>query len=369
MPEVIFRNAAYDYETLRPKIFYIMDSLGENLILSESRVLIKPNLLAPATPDKAMVTHPLVVKAVVEYVMKKGGRPRISDSPAMGAFEKILKTSGIKDALKGLSADFAEFRDSREVEAGDPFKKIEIAADALDADVIINIPKLKTHSQMLLTLAVKNLFGCIVGLKKPEWHFRVGVDRELFARLLVNIYSVLKPSINILDGILAMEGQGPGRSGMPREIGIIAGSSDALALDFTVTRMLGLRPEELLTNKVSIEMGMSPGKIKIDGDVPTIHDLKFPESSPIVFGPKKLHGLMRRHLVQRPVVDKDMCRLCGECQRYCPAGAINRDKARLHFDYDKCIRCYCCIEVCPIGAIKAKEPAAGKIVKRVVRKR
>ncbi len=256
MPRVIIRKAAYDYKTLRPVFFEVMDALGGERIEANCRVVIKPNLLAPAPPEKAIVTHPLVVRAAVEYVLERHASPVISDSPAMGSFEKVLKESGIKDALKGLDVEYREFKKSVSVAAGVPFHTVAIAEDALTSDVMINLPKLKTHAQMLLTLGVKNLFGCIVGLSKPEWHFRTGVDREIFARLLVQICKAVAPSFTVLDGILAMEGQGPGRGGVPREIGVLMGSNDAVALDAAVCGMLGIGPEELLTCRAAKEMGL-----------------------------------------------------------------------------------------------------------------
>ena len=178
MSEVIIRKAEYNYSTLKPIIFEIMDSLAGEQIQKNIRVVIKPNLLAPASPDKALVTHPLVVKAIVEYILDRGAKPQISDSPAMGSFDRVLRESGIKEALSGLNVEYKEFKDSVSVDIGKPFGKIDIAEDAVHADFFINLPKLKTHTQMLLTLGIKNLFGCIAGLRKPEWHFRTGVNRE-----------------------------------------------------------------------------------------------------------------------------------------------------------------------------------------------
>jgi uncharacterized protein (DUF362 family)/Pyruvate/2-oxoacid:ferredoxin oxidoreductase delta subunit len=369
MSRVIFRKAEYRYEMLKQQCFGIMDAAGGGAIRRGSLVLIKPNLLAPAPPESAMLTHPMLVRAAVEYALEKGARPQVSDSPAMGSFEKILEASGIKEALKGLDVKCREFRESEVVEVGEPFRKIEIAKDALMADFVINLPKLKTHSQMLLTLGVKNLYGCVVGLRKPEWHFRTGVNREMFARLLVQIWGAVRPSVTVLDGILAMEGQGPGRSGRPREIGILIGSDNAVSLDIAVCGMLGIDPDDLLTNKIAREMGFAEGGIKIDGNSPEIRNFVLPEIGPLVFGPERLHGFMRRHLVQRPESDASICRLCGECWRYCPAGAIRRDKKGIRFDYDRCIRCYCCIEVCPHAALSAKETTTGKIVRRIMRKK
>lgn len=364
---VIIEKSSYDYAKLKPVIFSIMDSLCSNLIKPGSRVVIKPNLLAPARPDKAIVTHPLVVKSVAEYALNKGARVQISDSQAMGTFEKILQESGLRDELKGFDVEFKEFRKSVRIDVGGPFKNIEIAEDAINADVLINLPKLKTHVQMLMTLGVKNLFGCIVGLKKPEWHLRTGVSREMFADLLVRIHNAVNPSVTLLDGILAMEGEGPGRSGIPRETGVIMGSDNALALDITVCRMLGLDPYRVLTNQAARDMGHLPEGIEVFGEMPDIKNFKLPEIAPLVFGPPKLHGFMRRHLTQRPVLagKHSLCRLCGECWKYCPAKAISAGKKAVRFDYDKCIRCYCCIEVCPHGALKAEEPFAGRIIRKI----
>lgn len=359
------KQAAYDYKTLRPIVFGIMANFCRDLIRPDTRVVIKPNLLAPATPDKAIVTHPLIVKAVVEYVVQYGARPQISDSQAMGTFDKVLKESGLKEALKGFDVEFKEFKTPTRIDIGEPFNRIEIAGDAMEADVFINLPKLKTHAQMLMTLGVKNTFGCIVGLKKPEWHFRTGVNRDMFAKLLVKIHKAVNPAVTILDGILAMEGEGPGRSGRPRELGVIMGSDNAFALDITVCRMLGLEPDMVYTNKAAREAGFAPEEIETQGKLPFVENYLIPEITPLVFGPGKLHNVMRRHLVQRPVCRGSICKLCGECWRYCPAKAISHDSKQIHFDYEKCIRCYCCIEVCPHGALMSKEPFAGRLIRKL----
>lgn len=364
MSKVIVKRATYDYEALKPQIYEMLDSFVGDLIVKNSRVVIKPNLLAPASPDKAMLTHPLIVRAVAEYVIEKGGKARISDSPAMGTFERVMKESGIRDALQGLDVECREFSSSVTADVGEPFNKIELAEDALQADILINLPKLKTHSQMLLTLGVKNLFGCVVGFRKPGWHFRTGVDREMFATLLVSIYRTIRPTVTILDGILAMEGEGPGKSGVPKRLEMLLASDDAVALDTTVCRMLGVDPKSLLTNRAAEGMGLAPESIVVEGELPRIDGFELPRIVPLVFGPKFSHGMLRRHMVQRPVADDAVCKSCGDCERYCPAKAIARRGKKLAFDYEKCIRCYCCIEVCPYGALKTEEPLLGRIVNK-----
>jgi uncharacterized protein (DUF362 family)/Pyruvate/2-oxoacid:ferredoxin oxidoreductase delta subunit len=366
MTKVMIGQSSYDYNTLKNHIVSMLDKLSGSAIGSGKKVIIKPNFLAPATPESAIITHPFVIKAIAEYVIEKGARPVISDSPAVGFFGRILQTGGFVEALKGLDVECREFKKSVSVDIGAPFGRIEIAEDSLAADVLINVPKLKTHCQMGLTLGVKNMFGCVVGLRKPEWHFRSGVDRALFARLIVQIYAAVKPAVTILDGILAMQGQGPGRSGKPRELNVLMSSDNAVALDMTVCRMLGLEPHELLTNRIAAEMGMDE-KYEIEGKLPQIDDFRLPLMAPLVFGPPGLHKISRKHLVQRPVVTKVACRMCGECGKFCPAMAITNEPDHIKFDYDKCIRCYCCIEVCPHGALETKETFISRLARRIFR--
>ncbi|MGA7877128.1 MAG: DUF362 domain-containing protein [Desulfoferrobacter sp.] len=366
MPTVMVRSADYRYEDLRRQIFEMLEVFDGGSISGSSRVLIKPNLLAPASPNRAVVTHPMIVKAVAEYVIEKGARPQISDSPATGFFDKVLKESGLKAALKDLDVEFKEFKTSMTVDVGEPFNQLEIAEEALQADVIINLPKLKTHSQMLLTLGVKNLFGCVVGMRKPQWHLRAGVDRKMFAQLLMCIYRTLRPAITILDGILAMEGQGPGRGGIPKHLGVLMASDDAVALDKTVCTMLGVDWEALLTNNIAKDWGCLDGRIHLDGELPNVREFKLPEITPLVFGPQSIHGFLRKYLIQRPVAESSLCKLCGECWSYCPAEAISHDRRSVLFDYDKCIRCYCCLEVCPHGVLRAEQPLPGRIIDRLI---
>jgi len=183
----------------------------------------------------------------------------------------------------------------------------------------------------------------------------------------VKIYRAVNPSVTLIDGILAMEGQGPGKRGEPRHLGVLLGSNNAAALDITVCRMLGIPPDTVLTNKFALEQGLLTDDIILNGELPQIKDFKLPEITPLVFGPEKFHGVMRRHLVQRPECDDSSCRLCGECWKYCPAEAITHSREKIHFDYDKCIRCYCCIEVCPHGALSARETLAGKVTRKLLK--
>ncbi len=327
------------------------------------RVLIKPNLLLPASPEKAVLTHPLVVRAAAEYVLEKGGRPLVADSPATGSMENILKTGGFHRELAGLPVACRPFTDPVKVDVGAPFGTIEIAREAIETDVVINLPKLKTHAMMHLTLGVKNLFGCVVGLAKPRWHFRVGVDKAMFAELLVRISRAVAPAVTLVDGILAMEGQGPGKGGTPRYLGFLAASESPVAVDMAISQILGLDPLALETSRAAARMGLVPSPPVLRGGFPEVKGFRFPEQGPVTFGPRPFHAFFRRHLVQRPVVSDRSCRLCGKCWEYCPANAITAAPPTIRFDYDACIRCYCCIEVCPHGALAAVETPVGRLVR------
>jgi ferredoxin len=272
--------------------------------------------------------------------------------------------SGIRDALEGLACECRPFQNSLMIDIGGPFGEIAIAEEAMQSDAIVNLAKLKTHSQMLLTLAVKNLFGCIIGYRKPEWHMRAGIDRQAFARLLERIGRTLRPAFNILDGILAMEGQGPGRGGIPKELGVLMAGSDPFAVDLAVCRMLDLDPGRVPILQAAAETGDPLIEPDIDGTLPEIRGFHLPRLNSPIFGPRFLHGFIRRQLLQRPVCNGDFCQMCGECNKICPAGAITSKESALHFDYDRCMRCYCCIEICPFGALRSAETRAGRLVRR-----
>ncbi|MBI9083714.1 MAG: DUF362 domain-containing protein [Desulfobacterales bacterium] len=363
MTRVRFESATYDADRLKNAVGNLMALVPAGRIGTGTRVLLKPNLLLPAAPEKAVLTHPAVVRAVAELLVDAGAQVRFSDSPATGTFARIMKVGGYDQALKGLPVDCRPFKRSVARDIGDPYGRIEMARAALEADAVINLAKLKTHSQMVLTLGVKNLFGCIVGLTKPQWHLRSGVDRDVFANLLVQIHYAVAPVLTIVDGILAMEGEGPGKGGTPRTLGVIVGSTDAAAADLAICRILGFDPERLPTHRAAVRLGRNHGEPEIEGDFKTVTGFRFPEQTPVLFGPDFLKGTLRRHVIQRPVVDPLHCRTCGECWEICPADAVARDGEQVAFDYDRCIRCYCCVEVCPHGALSARTPMVGKILR------
>lgn len=368
IPTVVFKNAQYDHQ-LKATVHEMLDTLLDPAIGPGTRVLIKPNLLMPARAAQGILTHPLVVRAVAEYVLARGARCRIGDSPAIGSFETLLKDGGYTQALADLDVDMAPFTVTDTIDIGPPFGRIALAADAFNTDVVINIAKLKAHVQMRLTLGVKNLFGCVVGLQKTEWHLRAGVARDFFARLLVQICRRVNPAVTLVDGIVGLEGQGPGHSGRPKPLGVIVGGRDPFAVDLAICRMLGVSPETLPTHVAARSFGWVGDRVNIIGTYPPIADFKLPVLAPLSFGPKFFRRFIRNHWIQRPVVDADACSLCGKCWRHCPARAITFRNRQLRFDYDACIRCYCCVEICREGALGTRETTAGIILRQLIEMR
>ena len=362
---VLKRCQDYDPERVYQSVAKSIDLLGgiSSFIKKGERVLLKPNLLSAKPVEKAVTTHPAVIEAVIRLVKDAGGTPFIGDSPGIGSAAQVAAKSGIKEVADRYGVEIVNLSDGIQVEnsKGKVFKRFDVSKTAFEADAIINIPKLKTHAMMTLTLGVKNIFGCVPGKRKVSWHFEAGHDKMAFAKMLVEFYQMLSPRLTILDGIIGMEGDGPG-SGIPRDMGIIAASSDAVAMDVIVSRMVGLEPDELPTTKAAMELGIGetdPEKIELIGDAVgmVFEDFILPETTEprfVSWLPSFVKKQMDKAFTSRPAVKHDRCRLCNICVTYCPPQVMEiTDKLRIN--YDDCIRCYCCHELCPEGAIDIKK--------------
>jgi uncharacterized protein (DUF362 family)/Pyruvate/2-oxoacid:ferredoxin oxidoreductase delta subunit len=348
-----------------------IDLIGgiQTFVKQGSRVLLKPNLLFGKSPEKAVTTHPSILKGMIQIVRETGGVPSIGDSPSVGSLTWTAEKAGIKAVADEMKCPLVEFNSPvlPPKGGGKTFKQLDVDRVVLEADVIINLPKLKTHSLTLLTLGVKNLFGCIPGPKKTLWHLKAGKDQETFAKILVDVYEVIRPSLTLLDGIVGMEGNGP-NSGRPIPLGLILASADSLSLDQIVCDLLGISRESLLTNRVAFEQGMGIGPIEVLGE--RVEDLKvsnfqFPAlSQPDWHLPGFMSKALKNALTSKPVIDEEVCKSCDRCAEICPPKALARRGEDLVFDYGQCIRCLCCLEVCPEGAISNKPGWALKLVRR-----
>ncbi len=370
-PVAIVKCKNYDEEKVLTALRQAIDLIGgiQAFVNKDSRVLLKPNLLYGKPPEKAVTTHPSIVRGMIEIVREAGGVPFIGDSPSIGSLARTAEKAGIKAVADEMKCPLVEF--NRPVlppkGGGRTFKQLEVDQAVFDADLIINLPKWKTHAQMLLTLGVKNLFGCVPGPRKPLWHLRAGESRKAFAQVLLDLYRIIRPSLTVLDGVVGMEGNGPG-SGDPIPLGLILAGKDALSIDLVVCDLLGIPRKSIPTNQAAIEDGMGRDSIEIVGE-----SIEMSKISHFILPPPfgiswNLPGFMRRALknalTSKPWVDDQLCEDCERCAEICPVKALKKTSEGLAFDYDECIRCFCCQEVCSSGAVSIKQGWALKLVTR-----
>jgi uncharacterized protein (DUF362 family)/Pyruvate/2-oxoacid:ferredoxin oxidoreductase delta subunit len=365
----IEKVASYNPEAVEEGLKNLLAPFGgiKALVRPGERVLLKPNMLSAKPPEAAVTTHPAVLRGVIRLVQSAGGVVLVGDSPGFGSLRAVARRSGMLAVIEECGAELVEFSEVREVVSGGIFKRFEIAAPYLDADRIINLPKLKTHEMMTLTCGVKNIFGILVGAAKPAWHLQAGFDRELFARVLLEIYQIRKPDLTIVDAITAMEGNGPG-SGDPREVGLLIGGTNPVAVDLIAGEIAGIPKKLLFVEQQAKKLGL-PGsereQIEISGVDPAelnIRPFRLPPLSDVEFGlPRFIKDGLRKHLTTRPAQIPDRCVLCGVCVKGCPPGIIRIEGRNLKFDYDLCIRCFCCRELCPEAALDVRKGILLKI--------
>jgi uncharacterized protein (DUF362 family) len=203
-----------------------------------TRILLKPNLLSGKSTNHLACTHPAFVAAAAQWFVDQGAKVVIGDSPAFGTAKGVMRATGIEKALKGLPVECINFDKSAPVKLSGGVV-VDIACAALECDILVNLPKVKAHSQLYMTLAIKNYFGTVVGFQKPLWHLRYGNHAEQFASHLVDLLSVLPAGMVLLDGIVAMHGTGP-ISGRPFSLGLVAGAINPVSLDTALLQTLGL---------------------------------------------------------------------------------------------------------------------------------
>lgn len=328
-------------------------SIGLDRQLYHKKVLLKPNLVMGKAPHKAVNTHPKIVQAVAEFLFERSCDVYIGDSPGYESTERALKASGILDVADAMGLKVVSFNKTitkRREHGISPYQFFTLGEDPSLYDAIVNLPKLKTHGMMGLTLGVKNMFGFIHSFEKARWHLRAGQDRALFASILIDIYRLVNPTLTILDGIVAMDRDGPS-NGRSRSVGVIGISTDAFALDHYIEKILGLPAPLPITRKALDHDLVGAYEIHADG-IPAIKDFEIPDMVDTDWTlPAFVKKILRKIFVKKPRLKKDLCKSCAICCRVCPAGALALIEKTPKFDYEKCIRCYCCQEMCPEGAI------------------
>jgi len=359
----------YHPERVRAAMEQVLAPLGgmAAFVRPGQKVLIKPNMLSGKPPEKAVTTHPEIVRQVILLVQAAGGIVSVGDSPGLGTPESVARKCGILQAVEETGARFAPFVESVPVNVREgTFHQLEVAREVLDAEVIINLPKLKTHQMMGYTGAVKNMFGSVVGMRKVRLHLQAGADPAFFALMLLELAERFPPALSIMDAVIGMEGNGPG-SGDPVPIGALLASKHPLALDTVAVALVGLTEKQVWTQRVARETGR-PGccleEVTVIG--PPLASLRPKHfrpapSSDVGFGlPAPLKQALRNTLTARPEIAAN-CVRCGDCVRHCPPRAMTLDQNGVQIDYHKCIRCFCCQELCPHGAIHTRQGALLRI--------
>ena len=372
MKVAVVKAENYQSRTVNEAVNKAVDLLGgwEKYIKKGDKVLIKPNMLTAAAPEKAVTTHPEVVRAVIKAVKSQGAYPSVADSPGVSNVKKTAVKTGIWQVCEAENVPFVIWEKSRTYPCpeGKFVKHFELAEMIGDFDKIISVAKMKTHVFMGVTGAVKNLFGCIVGTNKARFHLRMQKHSD-FAHVMVDLYYTLNPTLNIIDGINGMEGQGP-MSGDIVNPQIIIASENGFAADLVMADKMGFKAENMPIAKAAIEENRSAllTEIKTVGDGKDVkYVFKRPhtyESMQDTYVPKFILKLGQNQLTARPSITS-ACIGCGRCARHCPPRAINIKERKAVIDYNKCIRCYCCQELCEHQAVELKDGLILNLLKKI----
>ena len=379
MSAVIIKSCNnYRVEDLIDIINSGIDLLGGwgKFIRPQMTVLLKVNLIGPKTPDTAAVTHPEFVRAITRILMERKCKVWIGDSSG-GAIAGISPTgrsfivSGLERVAIEEGAKIKNFDKEGVMGIDTSVGKMYLAKPLFEADFIINLPKLKTHSAGIYTGAVKNLFGCIPGLRKAAYHKGAPNPKE-FGTVLAAIYESVNVGLHIMDGITAMQGEGP-TAGTVYHAEKILLSTDPLALDAVASKMIGINIEDNPIFDAARERKLGEWKsqnIEVEGDYltpPKLPNFKLPRAFKL--RKKVNYGLMVTLidlLKARPKIDENHCTNCNMCVESCPVYAI--DKMTKIINYDKCIECMCCHELCMYNAVKLKrEKFIGKVVSKLLK--
>ncbi len=375
----------YDQDAADAAVRQGVELLGGvgRFVRPEEKILLKPNLLARSLPQKAITTHPAIFSAVCRLLREEGyAHIKYGDSPGNPTTtpDKAADTAGITEAAERYGLEKADFASGSVVSfpEGRVARSFYLCKGVQEADAMINICKMKTHALERITGAVKNLYGCITGVNKAAGHASFP-NSDVFADMLCDLNRCVGPRLHIMDGVVAMEGNGPS-SGTPVEMNVLLFSADPVALDAVFASLIHLDPAAVPTCLSGVKSGlgvMDEGSIEVltpEGAL-TLSQAreKYGKADFDVF-----RGVIRKgflgnfmpllpFLQHRPRVDLDKCIACGVCEESCPVPekAVRSGKGKkARYDYKKCIRCYCCQEMCPVKAIEVYRHPLSKLISR-----
>lgn len=372
----VVRCKTYNVEAVKPALEEALNAVnGLDFVMPGMKIIIKPNLVSFKKPDAAATTHPALLEALVEMLLARGADVTIGDSPggphSLPLLNRVYAATGM-DRLEKLGAKLNRNMNEKTVDfpEGKVLKNFTYTEYLDEADAIIDFCKLKSHGMLGMSAAVKNLFGTIPGLKKPEVHYKFQNDAE-FADMLVDLNEYFKPRLAICDAVVGMEGNGP-TAGTPRQIGAIIASKSTYYADVVGAELIGMNIDGLPTLQAAYERGFAPASsknLRVYGDIRalTVDDFKAPPVRGLSFMRKGnvLHFISKAALEHKPTLKKRLCVGCGECARMCPAKAIEMKNKKPHINREICIRCFCCQEFCPRAAMVAHRPLAAKVLNKL----
>ncbi len=365
----------YEHIEVKTAILKSLELIGgiEKLVKPGDTVLLKVNAIAGFPPGRAATTHPAVVGAMVEIVKEAGGIPWVGDSSgAYGFTAQSLRLSGIEKACEDFGGKLINFESTGTYHVkvnGKILNALNIAKPVIDCDVLVSMPKMKTHMLTKYTGAVKNFYGVIPGGGKAAIH-RQAPTEESLSQAVVDIYSALKPELAVMDGIVGMEGDGA-TNGTPIASGVILSSTDCVALDAVASEVMGFSNRDILTTSIAHERGLGVGeldKIEVVGEKINDVRMEFKKASRTYYKlPTFLGKFVFRNAenMSKVEISGEDCKRCKICLESCPVLAITLEPAPF-IDQKKCIKCYCCHELCRNGAVKLKTSYLGKrLLKRM----
>lgn len=346
-----------DYETVRQAVDYAFELFPVQL--NGKKVLIKPNVLRSSEAKEGIVTHPAVLRAVVEKVETMGPASIVvGDNPGLfnyGDNEESFRITGLTEAARGYYQNIGN--DSQQVEFNaDYMSTVSVSRSVLDADIVISLPKFKTHGLTVITGAIKNSYGILPGAQKAKLHKAAGTPKR-FHEMLIDVFRLRVPDLFIVDAVVGMEGNGPACPDL-RDIGLILASDNAVALDSVIARMMGCQPDRLRFLQKAKEVGLGdydPSTIEIIGELKQLADFKLPPlGGESIVDNVHIQEIIHGRTIVRPQADPDLCTACGSCVDHCTVSALSMVDNLPRVDADTCITCFCCQEVCPEKAITLK---------------
>ena len=372
----IARCASYDPAEVKESLRSALAPIGGlDWVTPGMKIAVKVNLMMRVKPEKAATVHPQMATALCELLAEKGAQVVVGDSPG-GPFNSaylsaVYGGTGMRQVLEAgatLNDDFS-IVDVSYPEAA-VAKEFQFTNYLLQADAIIDLCKLKTHGLMSYTGACKNLYGAIPGMRKSEFHYLYNTH-ERFANMLVDVCEYCEPRLSIADAVMAMEGNGPS-GGTPRFMGAILASYNPHALDLAGAHLMNLTADDVPTLHAAHYRGLVPRNVcelNVIGDLESfvIPDFQLtPKQDVKLWGSKNelLSKIFTSMFASRPLVEREKCIGCAECQKVCPAGAIRMREKRAEIDKKKCIQCFCCQEFCPQGIITVHRPMVARLVNK-----